>query len=111
MGRNRNRNRPHPDEHPPEEEQSPLRSTGELRRGDEMDAGTTVRESLPLSAAPAPARAPWLPSTLPLPAAGPDVLELLATLRHEFFTPLTVIDGYTSTLLRQRQQLAPDEQT
>jgi signal transduction histidine kinase len=46
-----------------------------------------------------------------LPAAGPDVLELLATLRHEFFTPLTVIDGYTSTLLRQRQQLAPDEQT
>jgi signal transduction histidine kinase len=38
------------------------------------------------------------------------VLEALMTLRHEFLTPLTVIDGYTSTLLQQHQQLALDEQ-
>jgi signal transduction histidine kinase len=38
------------------------------------------------------------------------VPEVLATLRHEFFTPLMMIKGYTSTLLSHRQRLAPQEQ-
>jgi signal transduction histidine kinase len=38
------------------------------------------------------------------------VPEVLATLRHEFFTPLTVIKGYTATLLSQRHRLTPAEQ-
>jgi len=38
------------------------------------------------------------------------LVELLATIGHEFRTPLMVINGYTSTLLRQAQQLAPEEQ-
>ena len=37
-------------------------------------------------------------------------LELLAALSHEFHTPLTVIRGYTSTLLRQKKHLTPEEQ-
>src|SRR5260370_34958655 len=36
--------------------------------------------------------------------------ELLATIGHEFRTPLTVINGYTSTLLNRSQQLSPEEQ-
>jgi len=38
------------------------------------------------------------------------LVELLATIGHEFRTPLTVINGYTSTLLRLDQQLSPEEQ-
>lgn len=38
------------------------------------------------------------------------LVELLATIGHEFRTPLMVINGYTSTLLRQAQQLAAEEQ-
>jgi two-component system phosphate regulon sensor histidine kinase PhoR len=38
------------------------------------------------------------------------LLELLATIGHEFRTPLTVINGYTSTLLNRSQQLSPEEQ-
>jgi signal transduction histidine kinase len=34
----------------------------------------------------------------------------LATIGHEFRTPLTVINGYTSTLLRRDRQLSPEEQ-
>jgi signal transduction histidine kinase len=37
------------------------------------------------------------------------LLELLATISHEFRTPLTVINGYTSTLLNRDQQLSPEE--
>lgn len=37
------------------------------------------------------------------------IVELLATLHHEFRTPLAVIQGYTSLLLKQGQQLAPEE--
>jgi signal transduction histidine kinase len=38
------------------------------------------------------------------------LVELLATIGHEFRTPLTVINGYTSTLLTRDQQLSPEEQ-
>lgn len=38
------------------------------------------------------------------------LVELLATIGHEFRTPLTVINGYTSMLLRQEQQLPAEEQ-
>ncbi len=38
------------------------------------------------------------------------LLELLATISHEFRTPLTVVNGYTSTLLNRDQQLSPEEQ-
>jgi len=34
------------------------------------------------------------------------LVELMATIGHEFRTPLTVIDGYTSTLLRRDRQLS-----
>ncbi len=37
------------------------------------------------------------------------LVELLATIGHEFRTPLTVINGYTSTLLRRGQQLSSQE--
>jgi signal transduction histidine kinase len=38
------------------------------------------------------------------------LVELLATVGHEFRTPLTVINGYTSTLLRRDRQLSLEEQ-
>ncbi len=38
------------------------------------------------------------------------LVELLASIGHEFRTPLTVINGYTSTLLRRDGQLSPEEQ-
>lgn len=41
---------------------------------------------------------------------GSSLCEWLATLSHEFRTPLTVIDGYTSMLLAQRQRLEASEQ-
>jgi signal transduction histidine kinase len=49
----------------------------------------------------------------PAPTSQPTeqlLVELLATISHEFRTPLTVIDGYTSTLLRRDRQLSPEEQ-
>src|SRR5215472_16496077 len=49
----------------------------------------------------------------PLPLAPLSVerrlVELLATIGHEFRTPLTVINGYITTLLRRRQQLSSQE--
>lgn len=41
--------------------------------------------------------------------AGHLIAELLKALEHEFRTPLAVIQGYTSTLLRHEQQLSPEE--
>jgi signal transduction histidine kinase len=110
------RSRSHPEKHP-KKAPSSRDSTSDVRSADVVNTGIAGREHLPSSAAPAPVPvpastpAPWLPATLPVPAAGPDYLEVLATLRHEFFTPLTVIGGYTSTLLDRRHQLASDEQT
>lgn len=37
------------------------------------------------------------------------LVELLATIGHEFRSPLTVINGYTSTLLRRSQELPQEE--
>jgi signal transduction histidine kinase len=37
------------------------------------------------------------------------LIELLATLGHEFRTPLSVIDGYSLTLLRRARQLTQEE--
>lgn len=53
------------------------------------------------------------PQLWPTPSfrpAGSSLPELLATLSHEFRTPLTVIDGYTSMLLSQRPHLEAFEQ-
>lgn len=52
-------------------------------------------------------------ASAPAPTSQPTerlLVELLATIGHEFRTPLTVIDGYTSTLLRRGRQLSPEEQ-
>jgi signal transduction histidine kinase len=38
------------------------------------------------------------------------LVELLASISHEFRSPLAVIKGYTSMLLHQAQQLSPEEQ-
>src|SRR5260370_34559390 len=38
------------------------------------------------------------------------LVELLASIGHQFRTPLTVINGYTSTLLRRDRQRSPEEQ-
>jgi len=45
-----------------------------------------------------------------LPAAGQALSEMLATLGHEFSTPLAVIEGYTATLLAHGKRLEPEEQ-
>src|SRR6516165_3272873 len=37
------------------------------------------------------------------------LVELLATIGHEFRTPLTVIEGYTLTLLRRAHELTREE--
>ena len=39
-----------------------------------------------------------------------ELQELLETLRHEFSTPLMVIEGYTTTLLARRRRLTRREQ-
>ena len=54
-----------------------------------------------------------LATQTPLPLASQAVerrlVELLATIGHEFRTPLTVINGYTTTLLSRSQQLSSQE--
>ena len=40
-----------------------------------------------------------------LPQTEQRLIELLATIGHEFRTPLSVIDGYALTLLRRARQL------
>jgi signal transduction histidine kinase len=77
---------------------------GKKQTGAAMEAGNALRGQTSFS------HAPWQPPTLPFHPIGPDVPEVLATLRHEFFIPLAVIKGYTSTLLSQRHRLAPEEQ-
>src|SRR5215470_8584643 len=56
---------------------------------------------------------PSLATQRPLPLAPLSVerrlVELLATIGHEFRTPLTVINGYTTTLLHHSQQLSAQE--
>ena len=85
-----------PDEHKRNLESS---ATGEIMESANMLPG----EELP-SGASAPAPKATFQETERL------LVELLATVGHEFRTPLTVINGYTSTLLRQEQQLSPAEQ-
>jgi signal transduction histidine kinase len=48
-------------------------------------------------------------ATPPLPFRGSDLPETLASLGHEFRTPLAIIDGYTGTLLAHGPQLSPQE--
>lgn len=71
--------------------------------GDSEEVGSLVRDEGYLSFA----------TTHRPPALHPQIerrlVELFATLGHEFRTPLTVIDGYTSTLLRRGQQLTQTE--
>src|SRR5215467_1448804 len=85
-----------PDEH----ERDVVRSgTGAL-----MESGNKLPGEGPPSGASARAPKTTFPPTERLQ------LELLATISHEFRTPLTVINGYTSTLLNRSQQLSPEEQ-
>lgn len=106
--------RQRPDEH------TPTRAAGKGRRtrakgadpfGQEQ-AASPPGPSAPLpdrpEHSPAPAFAPVLPLRLPL--ASPDFLEQLESLRHEFFTPLAVIEGFSSTVLSHRERLSVDEQ-
>jgi signal transduction histidine kinase len=44
-----------------------------------------------------------------LPPTERRLVELLATIAHEVRTPLTVIEGYTSTLLRRTRELSQEE--
>jgi signal transduction histidine kinase len=52
---------------------------------------------------------PGFGATPPLPFRGSDLPETLASLGHEFRTPLAIIDGYTGTLLAHGPQLSPKE--
>jgi signal transduction histidine kinase len=47
--------------------------------------------------------------TTPHPQVEQRLVELFATLAHEFRTPLTVIDGFSSTLLRRGRELPHEE--
>src|SRR5215467_6524002 len=86
----------HPDEHESNVERS---GTGDL-----VEAGSKLPGEGPPSGASARAPKTTFPPTERLQ------LELLATISHEFRTPLTVINGYTSTLLNRDQQLSQEEQ-
>jgi signal transduction histidine kinase len=52
---------------------------------------------------------PGISATPPLPFTGSYLPETLASLGHEFRTPLAIIDGYTGTLLAHGPQLSPEE--
>ncbi len=85
----------------PDEQERNLESsaTGEIMESVNMLPG----EGLP-SLATAPAPKATFQETEQL------LVQLLATIGHEFRTPLTVINGYTSTLMRQALQLSLEEQ-
>jgi len=85
-----------PDEHERDVESG---GTGEL-----MASGSKLLGEGPPFGAPARASKTTFPQSERL------LVELLATISHEFRTPLTVINGYTSMLLTRDQQLSPEEQ-
>ena len=83
-----------------------MRTPDEQARNVESSATGEIKESVGAG----------LPSLATAPQAtfretAQRLVELLATIGHEFRTPLTVINGYTSTLLRQAQQLSSEEQS
>lgn len=57
-----------------------------------------------------PSLIPARPPVGPLSQARPSLVELLSTVSHEFRTPLAVIEGFTSMLLRHGQQISSEEQ-
>jgi signal transduction histidine kinase len=75
------------------------RSTGEMMEGENMGSGTDL-PSLGVAGSP----------TTAFQETERHLIELLATIGHEFRTPLAVINGYASTLLRQQHQLSTQEQ-
>jgi len=78
--------------------------------GEHGETGETMEFITRLPCAGLPAVATARASSSTSQDMGHPLVELLATISHEFRTPLTVINGYTSTLLRQGQQLSPEEQ-
>jgi signal transduction histidine kinase len=86
--------------------------TSHEKQGDERP---TTRDSLEMR--PDPGRKSDDPvstsggfeATPPLSFSGSDLPETLASLGHEFRTPLAIIDGYTGTLLAHGPQLSPQE--
>jgi signal transduction histidine kinase len=108
--------RPHPDE--PPQEQASTRAAGKRQVRHTRRTGTAGHQptnssptpSFPPAPVASPTTGPLVPLPLPLSPAGPEFLEVLDTFRHEVFTPLTVIEGYTSTLLSHREQLESEEQ-
>lgn len=71
--------------------------------GEGEDAGSPPRDEGYLSFAATH------PPTVAHPQVERRLLELFATLAHEFRTPLTVIDGFSSTLLRRGRELPQQE--
>jgi signal transduction histidine kinase len=86
--------------HPSDERKQNSESSG---TGDDEGAGSLPRDEGSLSFAATH------PPTAPHPEVERRLVELFATLAHEFRTPLTVIDGYTSTLLRRGWELPQQE--
>jgi signal transduction histidine kinase len=78
--------------------------------GEHDGTGETMESVTGLPEAGLPAVAQARASSSTSQDTGHSLVELLATLSHEFRTPLTVISGYTSTLLRQGRLLSPEEQ-
>jgi signal transduction histidine kinase len=63
-----------------------------------------------LSGTPLPSMDPARPQETTSSQTEQPLVELLASLSHEFRTPLSVIKGYTSMLLHQAQLLSQEEQ-
>lgn len=77
---------------------------------DESGGSRSSGETGPTSDASArPMHQPPEAPALTFQDAGYLIAELLTTLEHEFRTPLAVIQGYASMLLRYEQQLSPEE--
>ena len=83
-----------------------MSTANEHRRNLESSGTGEMGEALNMLPSGASASAP-APTSQPTDRL---LVELLATIGHEFRTPLTVIDRYTSTLLRRERQLSPGEQ-
>jgi two-component system OmpR family sensor kinase len=81
-----------------------LSTPDEQRRNSESSGTEDIEESVNL-----PRVEEYVSFAKLYPQAERRLVELLATLGHEFRTPLTVIEGYTLTLLRRAKELTQEE--